>query len=113
VNDHQDALVLTTYFNQLKTRVRYVTFVLMPVRLKRCCSSVKKKTPHANRLSDRIETVIEIKRKMRNERTSNGYGADKIERAQTVKPQAGPNDALSTVTRECLHCVNMKLLISL
>jgi hypothetical protein len=28
---------------------------------------------------------------MRKERMSNGYGADKIERAHTVKPQAGPN----------------------
>jgi hypothetical protein len=48
---------------------------------------------------------------MRKERVSDGYGADKIESAHTVKPQAGPNDALSTVIRECLHCVNMKILI--
>jgi methionine aminopeptidase len=108
---HQDALVLTIYFNRMKTRVIYVTFVLMPVHLKRCYRSVKKK-PHANRLSDRLETVIEIKRKMRKERMGNGHGADKIAHAQTTKPQAGPNDALSTVTKECLHCVNMKLLIS-
>jgi cell division protein FtsX len=59
--------------------------------------------PHANRLSDRLETVIEIKRKMRKERNACGSVADKIEHVQNVKS----HNALSTAARECLHCVNI------
>jgi hypothetical protein len=59
-------------------------------------------TPHASRLSDRPETVIEIKSKRRGESKSNRHGADTIERAQTVEAHVGFSDSLSTLSMERL-----------